>query len=236
MIEPFIFLFLTLLMMSAAIMLLRPIWRNLKRVSMKMLVALLVVWSIALTLEEFWIKLGVIMFNEQYILGYFVGSLPIEEVIFLLAFELAFLGIYVRSFPTFLNGFFERYQKHVIWFMLLTTVILMVSFSSRLFFMFHAIGLSLILAVHLVRKNSLWMPKFLAAYSLNLVVIFIAYAVLSGTFIAEPIKIIQSEFSIPVKLVFIPIDWLYYHTLFSFILIWIFERGNKPQEIEIDSV
>lgn len=236
MIDPLLFLLLSLLLLSIAIMLLRPIWQNLQRISIKMLVALLVVWSIALTLEEFWIKLGVITYNEEYILGYFFGSLPMEEVLFLLVFELIFLSIYVRSLPSALTRFFERYQKPFIWFMLLTALVLMVSFSSRLFFMFHAIGLSLILAVHLVRKNTLWMPKFLAAYSLNLVVIFIAFALLSGTFTAEPIKIIQSEFSIPVKLAFVPIDWLFYHTLFSFILIWLFERGNKPEVWEIDSV
>jgi len=223
-------------MLIIAIMLFQPIWLDLRRVSMKMMVALLVVWSITLTLEEFWIKLGVIIFNEQYILGYFFGSLPIEQVLFLLAFELVLLGLYVRSFPLVLTHFFEQYQKPIIWFMLMTVIILMVSFSSRLFFMFHAIGLSLILAVHLIRKNSLWMPKFLAAYTLNLVMIFIAYALLSGTLTAEPIKIIQSEFSIPVKLVFVPVDWLFYHTLFSFILIWLFERGNKPHVLEIDSV
>lgn len=146
-------------------------------------------------------------FNAKYILGYYIGNLPIEEVMFFFTVPYACIFIYecLRTYIGKSNTFEELYR----WFTLLffgISCTLLYWYNDRLYTAITCLVLSFILGTHLTVIKRRYMSWFYFAFLVSLVPMLIV----NGLLTAKPVVFYNEEEITGFRLTSIPIeDFLY---------------------------
>ncbi len=178
-------------------------------------------------------KTGVWGFNQDYLLGYSLFSLPLEEWLFFIVIPYACFFIYEVSLYFFkLKPFVTAPVYHA----LLALVLLVLGFRNMdqtyTTMVFWGCALTLILANMLI-KEARW-SYFWLMYGLSLIPFLIVNGALTGAFTPSPVVWYNNSENLGIRLVTIPIEdtiYLLFYLLLIFIVYENLSQKNKSVTI-----
>lgn len=168
---------------------------------------LFLVWDAAFTGHGVW------SFNGRYVLGYYVASLPLEEVLFFICIPYACLFIFycVDRFVEWGNN---KVANITSW--LLAAALIVVGFThlQQLYTSVTFISLGILLIVLAVKKVG-WLSDFYISFLLALLPFFISNGILTGTGLAEPVVRYNNNYNLGIRILTIPVEDIFYGMLFQ---------------------
>jgi len=176
--------------------------------------AIFIVWDINFT------KQGVWGFNENYITGTYLFTLPIEEILFFFCIPYACVFTY-HCLNLFFNIYWTSKTEH--YFVLTASFILLsagIYFHTQLYTASTFISLSILLLTlkYLVRIP--WLAKLVTIYPVLLIPFILVNGILTGTGLEKPVVWYNNEENSGIRLLTIPLEDFFYG--FELILLDIF--------------
>lgn len=179
--------------------------------------------------DEFFTRLGVWGFNPRYISGIYMGSLPLEEILFFICIPYACLFTYEALKFLIQIDFLAGFQKEISIALIAASLLLGIIHYDKWYTSSTFLGLGLFIAALQLLKVRL--SRYYVAYLFILAPFFIVNGILTGSWIDEPVVWYNNEESLNLRIGSIPIEDVFYGMLLIFmnlsIFQWIQKRGNK---------
>jgi lycopene cyclase domain-containing protein len=166
--------------------------------------------------------LGVWGFNSNYVSGWHIYNLPIEEVLFFISIPYASLFTYHC-----LKQFFMRISfSHRVVSLLLAAILLILAITSfsRLYTSVTSLSLAFFLTYFAFISRVSWLPSFYLGYLVILLPFFIVNGLLTGSWIDEPVVWYNNEENLGIRLLTIPLEDVFYGMLMLLLNTWLYER------------
>jgi lycopene cyclase domain-containing protein len=192
-----------------------------------LLIALIPVNAFFLIWDEFFTQNGIWGFNSEYLSGIFLGSLPLEEVLFFFIVPYACIFIY-----EVLNAYFPGLNLSVLGKIVGFSFV----FSGLMFGLLYmdncytatACILSALLTIgagFVYQFN--WYPRFVFMYLVALVPFTIVNGFLTGMATENPVVWYSAEHIIGIRIITIPLEDLYYNYSLLIMIVWLMEMIKK---------
>ena len=157
------------------------------------------IWDEIFTQKGYW------GFNQKYITGIKLGSLPLEEILFFIAIPFSCVFIY-ECVGYFLPGN-KRYKYADKLALILGVVLLVIAFfnipRAYTFWNFLFTG---ILLIYIGIKNPDWLSKFWIAYLYHLIPFFLVNGVLTGSYIEDQVVWYNNDENFGVRIFTVPLE------------------------------
>ena len=194
-------------------------WKALA-LAITLMMMIFITWDVIFTTLSVW------SFNDRYILGYNLLSLPIEEWMFFVCVPYSCIFIH-----EVLNYFFPLKKINInihrwnYWVALLLIVIGVVCWSKIYTCVcFILTGLFLLL---LQRKNTQLIAVIYRTFTVSLIPFFIVNGILTGALTDEPIVMYNNLQNTMIRIITIPIEDFVYCLFMLGLTIWIYESQKK---------
>lgn len=175
----------------------------------------LIIGTFFLIWDHFFTKMGVWGFNPDYITGFYLGNLPIEEVLFFICIPFAC----VFSFHSLnrLKPFYWKWKFHTFFSILLiiTCLFLIVFYTDRWYTVTTSIGIGIFIILMEWIFKPAWWSSFYKIFMVLLIPFFLVNGILTGTGLKEPIVWYHNAQNLGVRLGTIPLE----DTLYGMLLI-----------------
>lgn len=188
------------------------------------LVGIAVAGGIYLAWDELFTTLGIWGFNEDYLVGIYIGKLPLEEYNFFLTVPFACLFIYEVLIHFIKKDPLYDHHQMITFFFLLCTLFLGVYFYPRLYTSVCFLLTSLLMALQFFVFKFRWMGRFYAGYFVSLVPFLVLNAWLTGAFTQEPIVWYNDLETMGLRIITIPAEDTMYLLSFLFLVTVFYER------------
>lgn len=168
--------------------------------------AFFIVWDVWFTRQGVW------SFNEQYVMGYYIGGLPIEEWLFFITVPYACTFVY----ECLLHYFPFRTNRDWGWRMFLPLSVILIIIGMIFFrqaytcttFVFCGLGLLLVRQFH-YRIGTIYADAFLTMFFINI----IPFLIVNGFLTALPVVQYNHAENLDIRLYTIPIEDVFYGML-----------------------
>ena len=189
--------------------------------------ALFITAIVFIVWDEWFTVKGVWNFNARYLTGYFIGHLPVEEILFFLFIPYCLMFMYHCLSRYFENNIPSgKFLKTVNLFLSLILVITGIIFYNKWYtgFTFIITGLFLIIITLSNKKQINW-SRFWIVYVLGLIPFFIVNGILT----AIPIVQYNNTENLSVRITTIPLEDFVYNLLLFLSNVTLYEcyRKNK---------
>lgn len=186
-------------------------------------IGLLITSIFFLLWDELFTQLGIWSFNERYITGVYIGSLPIEEVLFFLCIPYACLFTYFA-----LNYLMERdrlfpHQELISSALIIVFLIAGLYHKDKLYTGTAFLLLAIFLAFQTLKLRPRYMGRFYFAFMVLLVPFFLVNGILTGMFTDEPVVRYNPDHHLGIRLGTIPLEDVFYGMLLMVMPIAIWE-------------
>lgn len=172
-----------------------------------------IVWDIWFT------KIGIWEFNTQFILGYKLLELPIEEWLFFLIIPFSCVFIYEVMNYFVKKDVLGKQSKFITITLILILVILIIIYHDKLYTLITCSILSIFLIIHLFIIKSNYLGRFYLAWG----VCIIPFLLVNGVLTAMPVLIYNDNENMGIRLYTIPLEDLFYGMLNILQVITIYE-------------
>lgn len=169
--------------------------------------------------DELFTRWGVWGFNPDYLLGVYLGRLPLEEILFFIVIPYNFIFILKVIEAYFPNRNRKNYAPIFAYLFLVTSILWMLLYSQN-YYTFLATILCAILTFLL--RNKSWYKDFMWAYLVCLLPFFIVNGILTGAVTPEPIVWYSAKHLIGWRMISIPFEDLYYNYALLLPVTWIY--------------
>ena len=187
-----------------------------------LLIAILCVGVPFLIWDEFFTRLSIWGFNPKYLVGIYLGNLPLEEILFFLVVPYCCVFIH-QVLKAYFPNVNLRSMSLVFGILMLSTSTFLAISNPNNYYTLAACSLTAIYTlIALVRKIN-WFASFAFTYLVCLIPFLIVNGVLTGSITPEPIVWYSEEHIIGFRIVTIPFEDLFYNYSLLFPIIWIFE-------------
>ncbi len=162
-------------------------------------------WDIVFTQNGFW------GFNKQYLTGYFLFDLPVEEWLFFICIPYACVFTHytlLKFIPKFAIPF--RTSQVVYYSLLCVLVITLWYRYDRWYTFINFLYAILLLGITFNYQKEL-LPRFMATYLVILIPFFLVNGVLTGSFLEEPVVWYNNNENLGIRLGTIPIEDIIYN-------------------------
>ena len=182
-----------------------------------------IAWDELYTQEKIW------GFNPRYTLGIYIGSLPIEEILFFICIPYASVFTYFA-----LNYLVEKdhlfpHQELISSVLIVVLLIAGIYNIDKLYTGVTFVLLALFLAFQMLKIRPRYMGRFYFSFAVLLVPFFIVNGVLTGSFIDEPIVWYDPQHMLGIRVATIPLEDIFYGLLLILanvvIMEWLEERA-----------
>lgn len=186
--------------------------------------AILIVAFAFISWDQLFTQAGIWGFNQKYLMGVFLGDLPIEEVLFFLVVPYACVFIY-----EVLKAYFpkRRVMKlgHYFAFAFTFAGFLFGILNLENWYTASACIVTAIITVGLyfIQRVS-WYGDFAFTYIVALIPFLIVNGILTGAVTDEPIVWYSSDHIMGPRILTIPVEDLFYNYSMLLPIIWIYER------------
>ncbi|GIV37802.1 MAG: hypothetical protein KatS3mg032_2181 [Cyclobacteriaceae bacterium] len=179
--------------------------------------ALLVTAALFIVWDEWFTRMGVWGFNPRYLSEIYVGSLPLEEILFFVCIPYACVFTYFA-----LNHLIEKdylFPHHdfisfaLVAFLFISGLYNLEKWYTSVTF----ITLGMLLGLHMYYFRPRFMGRFYLAYAVILIPFFIVNGILTGSWIDEEVVWYNNNENLGVRLGTIPAEDVFYGML----LIWL---------------
>lgn len=182
-----------------------------------------IVWDEIFTQEKVW------GFNTEYNTGFYIGSLPVEEILFFICIPYACVFTYFT-----LNHFIEKdhlfphqelISSALIVLLLISGIYNIDKWYTGVTFIF----LALFLAYQMLKIRPRYMGRFYFAFAVLLIPFFIVNGILTGSFIDGEVVWYNNVHTLGIRLGTIPLEDVFYALLLILLNIaimeWLEERA-----------
>ncbi len=187
--------------------------------------AFFIVW------DEWFTQMGVWGFNPRYLSGIYIGSLPIEEILFFICIPYACVFTYHAMNYLVKKDWFGPYAKSISWvliIMLMTVGVLNITkWYTGVTFILLAVYL---LVLQFVIKPA-YLGRFYFAYFFILIPFFIVNGILTGSFIDEQVVWYNDSENLGIRMGTIPFEDTFYGMLLILMNVSILEWLEKRKPI-----
>jgi lycopene cyclase domain-containing protein len=187
-------------------------------------VAILVPGVLFTIWDEIFTRLDIWGFNNKYVTGIYLGSLPLEEIMFFICIPYASLFIYfVLNYIIEKDYIFPHHE-------LLSFVLIIVLLISGIYNIDKAytsvtfILLALYLAYLTLHVRPRYMGRFYISFGVVLIPFFAVNGVLTGSFIEDEVVWYNDDANLGFRLGTIPIEDIFYAMLLLLLNISVYEK------------
>jgi len=181
--------------------------------------------------DEFFTRLGVWGFNEVYLSGLYIGSLPVEEILFFICIPYACVFTYEALNHLISRDYFGPEQRLISVALILTCLFLGATNFDKwyTFTTFLSLAIYLILLEFILKES--FLGRFYFTYLFILIPFFIVNGILTGSLIEEPIVWYNDAENLGVRITTIPVEDVFYGMLLIGMNVSIFEWSRRKGSI-----
>lgn len=192
--------------------------------------AILIPGIVFIVWDEWFTQLGVWGFNERYLSGLYLGSLPLEEILFFICIPYACVFTYEALNYLIKKDYLASSQK------VISTIIIFICISIGIFnadkwytsITFLSLGAYLFILQFVLRVN--FLGRFYFSYLFTVIPFFIVNGILTGSWIEEPVVWYSHDENLGIRIGTIPVEDAFYGMLLIVmnvsILEWLQERAK----------
>lgn len=177
-------------------------------------------WDIWFTKVEVW------WFHTDYVTGWFIVGLPIEEWLFFLIVPFACVFIYEALKYFVKTNPLIRSARYLVSVLAIIYAVLAFMYYDNLYTGITAF-LAALMAILLARKNPKWLPDFLLMYAVSWVPFILINGALTGMFTKNPVVNYNAAEIIGVRIFTIPVEDSIYNFLMLAIVLVIYEWSKQ---------
>jgi len=174
---------------------------------MLMTMLVFIPWDMLKTSLEVW------GFNPRYLLGYYIGNLPLEEWMFFIAIPFACLFTYHSLNYLVRKDFIGRYAERITLFLAILLLVFGLMNTGRLYTSVTFISTGAFLLFHRFVVKGEYMGRFYLMYLVTLIPFFIVNGLLTGSFIPEEVVYYDDTQNLGIRLGTIPVEDMVYGLL-----------------------
>lgn len=181
--------------------------------------AIVITGTVFIVWDYFFTKAGVWEFNPEYVVGFDILNLPIEEWLFFIVIPFACVFIYENVKKWLGEGFFPKakYIYAILGVVLLSIVLLN---FDKIYTVTAFTGAVIMLLIHFLIFKDRFLGIFLIAYLIHLIPFF----VINGVLTSEPVVIYNSADNLGIRLGTIPVEDSMYSLILFLMNVTLFER------------
>ena len=182
--------------------------------------AALITGTFFLIWDQWFTDMNVWGFNSLHLTGYFIGDIPIEEVLFFVTVPYACL--FIDECLIAYIGRSEVFEKLYRWFTLLAfgiTVSILYWFNDRLYTGITCLILSFMLGTHLVIIKRRYMSWFFFAFAISIIPMFIVNGILTS----KPVVVYNNLETMNIRIGTIPVEDFFYNMTLLLMNIGLYE-------------
>jgi len=182
-----------------------------------------IVWDEVFTREKVW------GFHDQYLTGIYIGSLPLEEILFFICIPYASVFTYF-----ILNHFVEKdhlfpHQELISSALIILLLIAGIYHTDKWYTGITFIVLALFLAYQMLKIRPRYMGRFYFAFGVLLIPFIIVNGILTGSFIDDSVVWYNDNHTLGIRIGTIPLEDFFYALLLILsniaIMEWLEERA-----------
>ncbi len=185
--------------------------------------ALLITAFVFIVWDELFTQLGVWGFNPRYLTGIYLGSLPLEEVMFFIFIPYACLFIYFSAAYLSKRDYLASIHQYITVFL----IVLLISTGALYFTHWYTsvtfFSLALFLSLHRWYWKSTYMGRFYFSYLFVLIPFFIVNGILTGSFIDQEVVWYNNQENLGIRVGTIPLDDFFYNMLMLLMVTSLYE-------------
>lgn len=192
--------------------------------------AILIPGILFLIWDEYFTRIGIWGFNPTYLTGLYIGSLPIEEVLFFICIPYACVFTYFALDHLTNKDILKPYE------VLVTGILILALLVSGIFHLDKAytgttfILLAMFLSVEWLKNKAQYMSRFYFTFMIILVPFFIVNGILTGSFIEGEVVWYNNEENLGIRLGTIPLEDVFYGMLLLMMNVSLFEIFKRRGE------
>lgn len=192
-------------------------------------IAILIPGFIFLIWDELFTQLNVWGFNSEYLTGIYLGSLPLEEVLFFVCIPYACVFTYEALNYLIKKDYLLSYRRSVSIALLILLAIVASLYTDRWYTVttFSALGIYIILLEFVIK--SAFLSRFYFAYILILIPFFIVNGILTGSFIEGEVVWYNDTENMGIRIGTIPVEDIFYGMLLLLMNVSIFEWVQRKK-------
>lgn len=195
-------------------------WKNIKA----FVPACLVTSLFFLAWDAIFTKIGVWGFNEDYVLGWFIAGMPIEEILFFICIPYACVFSYHCFGILFPHKFRHVKTKVKSISMILGALAFCFVYHQQLYTLVNFAVFALLIFYLAFVKKVHWLGQFYVTYLVMIIPFFVVNGLLTGTGLAAPIVWYNSAEIIGVRMLTIPFEDTFYGMTLIGINIFLYEH------------
>ena len=183
---------------------------------------LFIIWDYIFT------EIGVWGFNPDYLTGFYIENLPVEEILFFIAIPYACVFSYFAFTYLINKNPLRKVQSTITYSLILILIVSALFNSTKLYTFITFLSMSLFLIYFAYKKTNLSLHYL--NYLFILPFFFISNGILTGSFLMEPIVWYNDSENLGIRISTIPIEDSVYGMLLVFLNIELyayFEKRNK---------
>jgi lycopene cyclase domain-containing protein len=165
--------------------------------------------------DQIFTDYGIWGFNEDYLQGFYIGKLPIEEVLFFFFIPYCCLFIYEVLIAYFPNASLHKLTMVFSIFLVLSGVLMALTHLNQ-WYTLSACSLTVLIVIFVMKQRYIWYPRAIFAFVVALIPFFVVNGILTGVATEEPIVWYNDSHNTGVRMLTIPIEDVFYN--FSLII------------------
>lgn len=185
--------------------------------------AILVTATLFIIWDEWFTRLGVWGFNPRYLTGVYIGSLPVEEILFFVCIPYACLFTYFALQHLIKKDYLFPHQELISSAIILIMLMVGMYHIEKWYTGVTFISLGSFLAFQAMKIRPRYMGRFYTAYAVILIPFFIVNGILTGSFIEEEVVWYNNAENLGLRLGTIPVEDTFYGMLLILINVVIYE-------------
>lgn len=181
--------------------------------------------------DEIFTQQGVWGFNPDYLVGWYIGHMPIEEWMFFIIVPFASVFIYECVLYFLSRGLLGHSPRFISAFIAIALFVLSATFSERDYTFWAFLFTGILLALHAYLDKP-YMGDFYIAYLIHLLPFFLVNGVLTGSWLEAPIVWYDNEENLGIRFFTIPIEDSIYGMLLLLMNISFYEYFKIKLEVK----
>jgi lycopene cyclase domain-containing protein len=178
-------------------------------------------------------QIGVWGFNPRYLLGFYIGNLPVEEWAFFIAIPYACLFTYHSLNYLVKKDHLGSFSGAITLFLALFLLVIGILNTDRLYTSVTFISTGTFLLLHYFVIRASYLGRFYLMYLVTLIPFFVVNGLLTGSFIPEEVVFYDNTQNLGIRLGTIPVEDMVYGLLMLLMNVTWFEYLKSRQKNSI---
>jgi len=172
--------------------------------------------------DAWFIHLGVWGFNRRYITGYYIGNLPVEEVLFFFCIPYACVFTFDSFSALFAHERFTSRLKTVNYCLSAVFMSIALLYHTK-HYTAAAFGLPALLILFTNFFKTTWLLRFYLVYAILLIPFLIVNGLLTGTGLAAPVVWYNPNDILGPRILSIPVEDVFYGMGLVLLNVWLYQ-------------